>query len=349
MSGCMSISDALHLDLGAAPARESSVGREVAELVIRYGGPVASGLLDPRVQVFRAPGIDGVIGYRRSWGCAVAIGDPVCAPDDSTRLAEAFRAFCRERGWSTMYAVAGPAFAEQAVARGCAVVEFGEELILDPRRDPQAGGKGRELRKKVSHAKREGASAREYMPGEFGRNRALEKEMEDCVAEWLRGRSGPQIYMAGVKLFEAREGRRWFYATAGDRVVGVLAMLRMEARQGYLLEHLLAVPDAPTGTTELLGATGLAALGADGCGFATFGPAPAAHLGAIHNLGKASEAIARRVYDSAASVFHLDARTRYRRKFQIARTEPAYVVCDPARVGVREIVGVLRAFNVSLA
>jgi lysylphosphatidylglycerol synthetase-like protein (DUF2156 family) len=314
---------------------------------VDYGGPVSGGLLDPRYKLYRTPGIDGVVGYRRGWGCAVVIGDPVCAPNDTVGLAESFRKFNRARGSRTVYAAASEGFARTAAARGFAAVEFGEELIVDPRRDPKAGPHGRELRKKVIHAMREGVRVREYRDDE--RDTALERAMDQVAAAWLGARRGPQIYIARVRLFDHRSARRWFYATVGQHVVGVLAMLRMGARDGYLLEHLVAAPGAPSGTTELVATGGLAALGAEGCGFATFGPAPAGRLGAVQNLGAASEAVARLVFDSAARVFHLDARGHYRRKFQVARSEPVFLLFDPPRIGPREALGVLGAFNASIA
>ena len=54
-------------------------------------------------------------------------------------------------------------------------------------------------------------------------------------------------------------------------------------------------------------------------------------------------------FNAAGRVFHLDARSRYRRKFQVSRTDPSFLLFDPPRLGLRETVGISRAFNVSLA
>ena len=123
----------------------------------------------------------------------------------------------------------------------------------------------------------------------------------------------------------------------------------LRAQDGYLLEHILVAPDAPSGTSEILIVGALEALRAEGCGAATFGPAPGAAIGATKNLGKISEAVARAVYDAAVRLFHLDSRTRYRQTFQAARALPSYVLLNPPRMGVREALGLFRAFNVSLA
>lgn len=321
----------------------------VWELVVRYGGLVANGLLDPRYRRFRASEVDGVIGYRESWGCAVAIGDPVCRAGDVPHLAARFQAHCAARGRTTIHAGASEAFAAMVCRRGGAAVEFGENSIFDPCVDPQAGKGGRELRKKVRRAAREGIAVREYRPERAGREPSLEREIEDVAAGWLRARRGLQFYLSSVRLFAPHvAGRRWFHARAAGRVVGVLALLRLEARGGYLLEHLLAAPGAPTGTTELLVTDCLAALGAEGCRFATFGPALASQPGAIRNLGRTSEAILRRGFAHASRLFRIDGELRFRRKFQAVRAEPAFVVFDPPRVRLRDAIGIMRAFNISV-
>ncbi len=305
-------------------------------------------LLDPKTSVFQTPEVNGVLGYRAGWRCAVAIGDPVCAPSDMERLAEAFRAHCRAHHWHTAYAVAGAAFAEKMVQHGYAAIEFGEELILDPRRDPQSGSAGRELRKKIHHAQRESVEVREYdRSRDF--NPDLEKAMVGVANSWLEHRKGPQVFLAHVRLFEEPEGRRWFYATQRGKVVGVLATIELDSRGGPLLEHHLVDANAPDGTSEQLVVGALSVLGAEGCAFATFGPAPRSELGRIEGLSPFSQRVARYLFRVANTRFHLDARVHYRKKFQIARTEPSLLLFDPPRVGALEILGIARAFNVSLA
>ncbi len=323
--------------------------RPVGDLVVQYGGSIAHGVLEPHSHTFRCDEVDGVVGYVQSWGCAVGLGDPVCAPLDLPRLAARFRDFCASCGRDTVYAAGSERFAATACASGAAAIEFGETLIFDPRHDAQAGSDGRELRKKVYRARREGVRVEEYQPLRSGRDPGLEHALDAVVTRWLDARHGFQIYVSHVNLFDsAMAGRRWFYAHVGARVVGLLCLIRMEARAGWLLQHLLADPDAPIGITELLVADCFSTLGGEGCRYATFGPAPAAQLGIVRNMGGRSEAFARSVYAGAFRLFHLGNHTHYQRKFQVADVEPTFLVFDPPHVGVRDLIGVMRAFNVSL-
>lgn len=336
------------MDMATGPEADATSRASIGGLVRRYGGAVSTALLDPACELFRADGIDGAIGYRARFGCAVAIGDPVCAEEDKPRLARAFAERCRARRLHTAYAVASPGFAHWAAGEGYAALCFGEELFFDPRRDPAAGAAGRELRKKLLRAGREGIEVREYLPRR-ARDPELERRMEAVARSWLEGRRGPQVYVVPVRLFEHREGRRWFYALYDGRVVGVLAALWLEARGGYLLEHHLASPDAPVGTSESLIAEALRAFGREGVAWTTFGPAPASELREILGLSERQERLARTVFRHLGQAFRFESRNRYRRKFQIAGSRDSYLLVSPPKLGPREIGGFVNAFNASLA
>lgn len=308
---------------------------------------MSTALLDPSCEIFRAEGIDGAIGYRSRFGCAVSIGDPVCAEEDKPRLAQAFLESCRARRVHTAYAVASPSFAHWAASHGYAALCFGEELSFDPRRDPAAGAAGRELRKKLLRAAREGIEVREYRPRR--RDLRAEREMEEVARSWLGARRGPQVYVVPVRLFAEREGRRWFCARREGRAVGVLSTMRLEARGGYLFDHHLVTSDAPIGASESLIAEALRTFGREGCQWATFGPAPANELGAIFGLSQPQERLARSVFRALGQGLHFESRNRYRRKFQVAGSQPSYLLTSPPGLGPREIGGFVHAFNASLA
>jgi lysylphosphatidylglycerol synthetase-like protein (DUF2156 family) len=318
----------------------------IGALVERFGGSVSHVLHDPRCQRFAAAGIEGVVPYRRGFRCLVAIGDPVCDGRDAPELAERFRRFCAAQGRRTVVAAASERFAASCVERGYAAVEFGEELSLDPARDPRTGSRGRELRKKLYRAERAGVTASEYRP--LDDDPALEAELKAVALAWLSGRRGPQVYITPLELFPSRVGRRWFYARHGAAPVGALSLQRIAAREGWVFEHLVAVPDAPQGTTEHLVTTALEALGREGCRYATFGPSTLARLGRIERLDWYSEAVGRAVFSGVGRAFGLCSLAHFRRKFQAVSAEGSFLLFHPARIGLFQATGLLSAFNVSL-
>jgi lysylphosphatidylglycerol synthetase-like protein (DUF2156 family) len=311
-------------------------------LMQRFGGPVSHVLGDPGCSRFTVPGIEGVIPYRSSPRCRVAIGDPVCAEERGDALAERFRLACERARCSTVYAAASERFAARCVARGYGAIEFGLEQIFDPRRDPTAGRAGREVRKKVHRAVRDGVAVHEMAELESA---AIVEEMRAVACEWLTARHGLQMYITPLGDLEHRRGRRAFYALAAGRMVGVLTLVRMDARHGWVFEHLLPRPGAPVGTSELLITHALGVLGDEGITHATFGPAARAHLGRIYSLPSPSIVIGRWVFDTAARLFRLESQLRFREKFQVARREASYLLFFPPRLGLFQVVGLLRAFS----
>jgi phosphatidylglycerol lysyltransferase len=322
--------------------RAHSIDADLGALVQRHGCSVSHVVVDPACGRFRAAGIDGLIPYRRGFRCLVGIGDPICDERHSDELAERFRLSCAAQKLSTVFAAASERFTQRALARGYASVEFGEELIFDPRRDPQSGGRGRELRKKVQRAQRAGVNVLEHQ-GDFD----VERGLESLARAWVERRRGPQVFITPVLLFAERTGRRWFYAACGTQLLGVLSLLRLDARGGWVFEHLLTEPDAPQGTSEQLVTVALGALGREGCGYATFGPSTLSQLGRMQRVGWYGQVVGRAVFNSAARWFHLDSLSQYRKKFQVSAVEPSHLLFHPG-IGVREATGLLRAFNVTL-
>jgi lysylphosphatidylglycerol synthetase-like protein (DUF2156 family) len=319
----------------------------ITESIRRWGCSASVGLLDPVCKIFNLPNFDGVIGYRIEFGCAVVYGDPVCPPHELNDLVKQFHLFCQKQYLKVIYTAASQKFAKAVMKKSChALIEFGEELVLDPYQDPleiTTGHARRSLKSKINQCCRHGVQIKEYFCGEA----KIEKEIEAVGNSWLQARRGPQIYIARVNLFANRNGKRWFYAKLGEKIVGTLMLNQLESAKGWLLNLLMATPDAPPGTSELLVLAGLEALRKEGCHYFTFGAAPAAQLGRIEGLSPLSAWIARKAYDTASSFFKLNKRTTYWKKFQ-PRSEPSYLIFENAHLGLREVFSIMRAFNVSV-
>lgn len=311
-----------------------------SDLVQRFGCSVSFVLTDPSCLRFTSPGIEGVIPYRLGVRSVVGIGDPVCPPDEADRLADEFREAAARRGWSTVFVAAGRRFTEASVARGLAAIEWGEDLIFDPRLDPAAGHRGRELRKNLNRASRASVTVEEL------RDPSLEPELDELAKRWLP--RGARTFLAPVDLFGQRRGHRWFYARTPGQLAGVLSMGRLDTLGGWVFEHLLAAAQAPTGTTETLVTHALQTLGDEGCGCATFGPSPSRRLGRMEGVGPTTQRFANTFYEGARRLLGFDSISRYRMKFASVRSEPRFLLFHPRRIGFSHAMGILRAFNVRL-
>ena len=323
--------------------RDELAHDDLDDLVCRFGGVLSPVVFDTGCELLDVTGIRGVVPYRRSnGGIAVAVGDPICAAHDQARLLAALRA----RFGAVVVAGASRALVPVGHALGFAVIEFGEQIWIDPRRERPRGRRGHEVRRKLNHARAAGIEVREY---DGAGDEQLEGEMIDVALAWLHARSGLQLFVAHVDLFHPRSLRRLFYARRDGHVIGVQSLVRLDGTGGYLLEHLLTEPDVPGGTAELLVTGALDTLGREGCAYASFGISTAASLGLISGLSSSSIRLGRWFFDRAQRSFHLDSVSRFRRKFGEVVVDPSYLLFSPPRVGLLQLYALMRAFNASLA
>ena len=113
-------------------------------------------------------------------------------------------------------------------------------------------------------------------------------------------------------------------------------MNRLEARQGWLITHLITTPGSPNGTSEFLTITALKILRDEGCSFLTVGIEASNQLGEIVGLSKFYTSLAHRSFKIINQVFHLNNRAIYWKKFQ-PQIEPAYVLFSKKPSGLHEI------------
>ncbi len=322
----------------------SSSKENLYHLIRHYGSASSISYLDCPYKFFSTPSITGCIGYRIAFGCAIVMGEPLCEEDKKLSLARAFQDFCQKGKTPIIYITTSKSFALHAHQKIVhSIVEAADELIFNPQNDPKKGSKGRLLRGKVSQAIRFGITTHEYK----GVDSSLEEKLEEVGSLWLKGRQGPQIYLAPVDLFSMRDGKRWIYAVCNDQVVGVALLHEIKARSGWLLQLILTIPEAPNGTSELLVTTCIDILRAEGCQFLSFGAAPRKELGIIKGFGSFSTFLARVIYKGAKRAFPLDGRRKFWQKFS-PESEGTFVLFERKHLSLKEVGAIMKSLNVSL-
>jgi lysylphosphatidylglycerol synthetase-like protein (DUF2156 family) len=324
----------------------SNERQTILKYVRQWGGSASDAVLDPVCKIFEHPGIEGLVGYRCELSAAVVFGDPICARENVPELVQAFHQYCQTQGKSVIYVTASHWFKEWAMQKACRTsIEFGEGISFDPHDNPRqkTGVNASLVRRKVRHAEKEGVLVQEYHPLDL----QLESEIEQVAVAWLKGRTGPQIYISHVRLFEDRLGKRWFYAKQNEKIVGILLLSQLHAHQGWLLNRLMVTPDAPNGTPESLVVAALDALAAEGCHYVTVGVVPGDELGEISGLGRLATALTRKGYKIASHFFRLNSRRKFWEKFH-PQSEPSYLLFSQAHIKVRDVLGLLKALNISL-
>lgn len=315
--------------------------------VRKWAGSTTDAILDPACQIFRVPEVEGLIGYRKENGCVIVYGDPACPPDQTEGLIRAFHGHCARENLKVIYLIISEKFARWLLNNGYCktMIEYGEELIIDPHDDPRKkeGVRACLVRRKVRHAEHEDVTVKEYTT----LDPKIEKGIIETGDRWLKARKGPQIHFSHVRSFEHRNGKRWFYAEKNGKIVGVVILSRLEKHQGWLMNHLMFVPDAPHGVPEFLVVTALETLSKEGCRYVTFGTVPAGQLGEIIGLGGLSMYLTRHIYNLANIIYHLNGKKKFWEKFDPGSTK-AFLSFKDSHIGLKEIIALKKGLNATL-
>lgn len=319
---------------------------QIVNLVRKWGDVNTDGILDPTCQIFSHPNVEGLIGYRIEGSNAVVFGDPVTSAENKPKLAKAFQEYCTAKKINVVYSIVSEEFANWAAQNLFSVlIEFGEKFVLNPLSNPvdHTGSKAGLVRKKVKHALQDGAVVQEYT----GHDPAIEKAIEDLATNWQKARHGPQVYLAQVTLFKDRVGKRWFYATQGEKLVGILMLNELQSHQGWLLNNVMITKDAPHGISELLVIATLQALEKENCQSVIIGPIPGKQLGKISGLGGLSTKITRWGYQFAKKVFNLGGHEAFWEKFQPS-PQSLYLLFPEKNLSLSSVRALLKAMNVQI-
>lgn len=314
----------------------------LVDSIHRWGCSISEAVLEFPCHYFSIPEVDGFIGYQICHGCAIILGDPVCAPDNKSVLAQAFSRHCEQNQLSFIYFIASESFSKWAVKHICAIMmEVGEEIIFDPFIDPTVGHRAARLRNYIHHAQHLGLVVKEYL--------AYDKELEKAILEvgknWQQARKGPQIYLGHLNFFDNKHNHRWFYLQDGNqKVMGMALLSRLDAYQGWLLKFLITAPEAVRGSSELLMISILEKLKQEDCHYVTYGMIPGERLGETVGLGMVGRWGVQAVFHSAKWIFNLGQRKIYWKKFH-PRTEKAFLLFSHG-IGIKELRALSKALKI---
>jgi lysylphosphatidylglycerol synthetase-like protein (DUF2156 family) len=251
-------------------------GTEVAENVLAAiraysDNPSAFLALNEGTASFTAPGIDGVVAYRRAGRYLIQLGGPFAPAAERAALLSAFTAFAAGRRQGVLAVQLQAEDAELYAANGFAVNQIGASYALDLSRFSLRGSKFMRLRNKISRARRSGLVVEE-VAGDDPADRATLDEIDRA---WLRGKGRHTKELSFLVGERGGALRRLFVGRVDGTPVGYISYSPVYgSRPGWMHDLSRRHPDAPPGVMEAVNATAIEVLRAEGCAWLHFGFTP---------------------------------------------------------------------------
>ncbi|WDP92816.1 MAG: DUF2156 domain-containing protein [Desulfobacter sp.] len=178
-----------------------------------FGGHAMSfSALQPKMRYFDLEGA-GYIAYRKKWGTAVCLGDPVCASGELDRLLDAFL----KKYPNPVFIQVSPAVAGQLRKKtGFYATCFGKETVIDLSDWTLSGKKKQVIRTAVNRAAKQGIVVTE------GREDASCRALSQSWLETRRCKSREIIFLIRPMEMAYTEGMRRFFAYRGDELIGFI-------------------------------------------------------------------------------------------------------------------------------
>lgn len=186
---------------------------ERVEFMKRYGRhSMAYSVMQPKMRYFDIEG-KGYIAFRKQWGTAVCLGNPVCAAEDRAELIEAFVA----KHPDCVFIQVTPDVAKLIHERtGFYATQFGKETVIDLKTWSLSGKKKQVIRTAVNHAEKEGVEIKE---------RYGDTSYRQLSEHWLQTRKckGREIiFLIRPMEMDFTEGTRRFFAYKDGKMIGFI-------------------------------------------------------------------------------------------------------------------------------
>ncbi len=123
------------------------------------------------------------IAYRTVGGVALALGDPVGAPEQLEETMHAFLGYCRDNGWAVAVHQALPDLLPMYHRLGLQSLKIGEEAVVCLERLANTVEHSKHLRHVRNRFEKEGYTLVRYVPPH---SRALLSEVKEVSDEWLQ-------------------------------------------------------------------------------------------------------------------------------------------------------------------
>ncbi|GLI27149.1 hypothetical protein ARHIZOSPH14_13910 [Agromyces rhizosphaerae] len=230
--------------------------RLMRTLLERHGGGTLGYLGTWRgTSYWFADDLDAGVSFRLENGVALAISDPVCAPERLDEVVAGFVAYCDEAGWTPVFYSAHEATRAAAERLGWHSISVGEETRIDPTVVAFRGKAWAKVRQPLNRGIREGlttvwSSWRDLPLPVQGRVAAISEQ-------WVAEKALPEMgfTLSGVDELRDPSVRLMLAVDAQEHVHGVTSWLPVHGDGrlvGWTIDFMRRADDAMPGVMEYL-------------------------------------------------------------------------------------------------
>lgn len=315
-----------------------ALGRLVATVVLRGGrrttdeavvrrlldahGTTALGhfhLLDDKVWFIEG---EAFIGYKVVGTVALALGEPVGAPDARLVVARAFVAFCAGNGWIPAFHQVTDAGAAELRGVGLRALKIGEEAIVDVQHFDLEAKEFKSLRSALRRVERAACTVERHDPPHSG---VLLDELRSVSDAWLAAGSHRERTFTLGRFDRAQLDETTIVSVVEDgHVVAFANVLPSYRGPDGNFDLMRRRTDAPNGVMDVLFVALIERFRAEGRDGMTLGLAP---LSGISGDSLSDRAL-RLLYERGGAVFNFEGLRRFKEKWH-PRWEPRWL-CYPA-------------------
>jgi phosphatidylglycerol lysyltransferase len=302
----------------------------VRALVLCHGwNSTAYQILNPGIHHWLNADASAAAGYIERSGFLLVAGAPVCDVSALSDVVREFEAFARERHCRVCYVCAAERMRKVLAGSGNhSSVIIGAQPVWDPRDWARIVEGKASLRGQIQRARNKGVEVGEIPVSEG----CLNDELRGTLKAWLASRALPPMrFLVEPNALElCAPDRVLLAARRKTKIVAFLLASPVAARNGYLIEQVARLPDAPNGTNELLIHAAMKLFGERGYEYATLGLvalAEKARDGIRTNPGwlRAMMTMARR---HANRFYNFEGLENFRTKMNPQRWEPVYAISN---------------------
>jgi len=316
--------------------------RQVLALLRQHGrNTISFQTLMPGLRYFQSHE-SGYIAYVHDKHVWLAVGDPVCAPQDRMLLAHHFRKAAHVAKADCCFLHTSQEMRDIFDLMAFGTIKIGEEGIINVPEFSTSGNRMDDVRYGCNHAAKSGVSVKQV-----GGEADLLAGITALTRQWSKMHKVNHFsFLLSMNPLLYAEEKRIFVALHDSKVVGYLTGVPIYQRNGLYFEDIIVSKDAPNGTGKLLVVNAIEALQQQGVAIATLGASPLANITPDDNQDYplANKALAL-LREHGNTFYNYKSLTYFKQSFQPHSYEPHYFCFYPPRLKRRMIQAVIKAYS----